>query len=105
MFLEAVPTTDPAGFLTTYGILGVILMLILTGYLWPKPAVDELKKQHEADRVLVLTQHNEERRKWDEEMKPVLVTLLSEAKEANSGTKTNSNELAEVVRLLEARRA
>lgn len=102
-FLETVPTTDPASFLTSYGILGVILMLILTGYLWPKPAVDELKKQHEADRILVLAQHNEERRKWDEEMKPVLVTLLAEVKEAHAVLKTNSNELSEAVRLLEAR--
>lgn len=90
-FLETAPTSDPLSFIQ-YGILGIILMLILTGYLWPKPAVDELKKNHEV-----------ERQEWNNILKPSLVTILAEVKEANSGIKTNANEIAETNRLLERR--
>jgi hypothetical protein len=91
LLLEAAPTNDPLGFIQ-YGILGIILMLILTGYLWPKPAVDELKKNHEL-----------ERQEWNDILKPSLVTMLAEVKEANAAIKVAANEIAETNRLLERR--
>ena len=36
--------SDPTA-LVQFGVLGVILMLVLFGYLWAKPAVDEIKAQ------------------------------------------------------------
>jgi len=38
--------SDPTG-LIQFGVLGVIVFLMIFGYLWAKPAVDQLKKDKE----------------------------------------------------------
>jgi hypothetical protein len=48
MILEV--ASDPLLTLAQNGILGVVLLLLLGGFLWPKPAVEEMKKQHDLDR-------------------------------------------------------
>ncbi len=42
--MDAVPTTDPSSFIQ-WGVLGVVLFMLLTGWLWAKPAVDDLRKR------------------------------------------------------------
>lgn len=90
MVLEAAPvTSDPIGIILQYGVLGLVLMMLLTGYLWPKPAVDEIKKQCADDAA----RHDAEKAVWTEQLKPLLETntrLL----------RTNTNEMAELSELL-----
>lgn len=54
--LEASPVTDPVITLVQYGLLGIILMLLLMGYLWPKPAVEQMMKRQEEERKLWVDQ-------------------------------------------------
>ncbi len=51
--LQSGAGTDPLA-LAQWGVLGVILLAIITGYLWPKPAVDEMQKRYDADKAQVL---------------------------------------------------
>ncbi len=48
--LDSVPTADPLGLIVQWGVLGAVLLLLLSGYLWPKPAVEAIEKRHEAER-------------------------------------------------------
>lgn len=41
---------DPTD-LIQFGVLGVILMLVLMGFLWPKPSVEEIKAQVVVERT------------------------------------------------------
>jgi len=50
MWLLAATSSDPIIQFAQYGILGLILIAILTGYLWPKPPVERLQKDY--DRLL-----------------------------------------------------
>lgn len=81
--------TDPLSFLQ-YGILGLILILLLTGWLWAKPAVEELQKRHA-----------EERKLWEERILPQLSKLSDGLEENSKLLRTNTNELADVIRVLE----
>jgi hypothetical protein len=63
LFLETAAPTDPLSFIQ-YGILGLILVLILTGWLWAKPAVEELQKRHA-----------EERKLWEDRILPTMDRL------------------------------
>ena len=48
-FLQtATPESLPS--LIQWGILGLVLVLLITGFLWPKGAVDDLKAQHDKAR-------------------------------------------------------
>jgi hypothetical protein len=44
VWLLAATSSDPIIQFAQYGILGLILLAILTGYLWPKPPVERLQK-------------------------------------------------------------
>lgn len=56
-FLETTPSiTDPVATLFQYGIVGMILILLLTGNLWPKPAVEQMMKKQEEERKLWIDQ-------------------------------------------------
>ncbi len=65
--LESVPTADPLGLVVQWGVLGIVLLLLVSGYLWPKPAVEALEKRHEADR-----------KAWEERM---LVAMEAQSRE------------------------
>ena len=41
-------TFDPAGPLVSFGVLGIVLLLLLMGWLWAKPSVDRLLKDYDA---------------------------------------------------------
>ena len=92
MFLQTVPANDPLLTLAQYGLLGLVLLMLLTGWLWAKPAVDDMKKQHELERKL-----------WEERLLPSLRDLAEALRENNAVLKTNTNELSEMMRLLEER--
>lgn len=47
MWTLAATQADPIIQFAQYGILGLILLAILTGYLWPKPPVDRLQKDYD----------------------------------------------------------
>lgn len=78
--LEAAPTVDPLSFLQ-YGILGVILIMLLTGWLWAKPAVEEMQKRHA-----------EERKLWEERILPTMDRL-------SARLEINNHRLAKVIKL------
>jgi hypothetical protein len=88
--LDAAPvTSDPLGIILQYGVLGIVLIMLLTGYLWPKPAVDEIKKQCADDAA----RHAAEKETWADQILPLL--------EANSRLlRTNVNEMSELSELL-----
>lgn len=55
---------DPFAYAAQYGVLGLVLIMLLTGYLWAKPSVDEMRNRQEADRKL-----------WTEEAIPAIKDL------------------------------
>lgn len=81
-------TTTPVNPLSfiQYGILGVVLVMLLTGWLWAKPAVEEMMKRHEADRKL-----------WEEKFFPILEHVAS-------GLELNNREMVELNRFLHDRK-
>ncbi len=83
--LESVPTADPLGLVVQWGVLGIVLLLLVSGYLWPKPAVEALEKRHE-----------EERKAWEERMLTALEKLSRELQ-------ANNMHLAELNRQREGR--
>jgi hypothetical protein len=88
--LESAPvTSDPIGIVLQYGVLGVVLIMLLTGQLWPKPAVDELKRQCAED----LARHKEEEDKWTRDIVPLL-------QNTSRLLQTNTNEITELSDLL-----
>lgn len=40
---SAPTTTDPINLLISYGVPGIVIFALITGYLWAKPAVEQLK--------------------------------------------------------------
>lgn len=88
--LEAVPSaTDPIAIIAQYGFPGIILILVMSGWLWPKPAVDEIKRQC-ADET---ARHMAEKEEWTGKMLPLL--------ENNARLlRTSVNEMAELSELL-----
>lgn len=89
---ETVPTTDPLSWLQ-YGVLGAVLFLIVTGYLWAKPSVDELKRNHAEDK-----------RMWEERLIPTLERIANTLDKNNHELRVNTNELAELVEALKKER-
>lgn len=58
--LLAASSSDPVGYLLNFGVLGVIVVLALSGFIWFKPSVDrEIKKNDkvEAQRDKLLDVH------------------------------------------------
>jgi hypothetical protein len=88
--VETAPV-DPLSFVQ-YGVLGIILIMLLTGWLWAKPAVDEMQKRH-----------LEERKLLEDRLLPVLERLARELEANARETHINTNELAEAIRVLERR--
>jgi hypothetical protein len=39
---------EPISGLIQYGVLGLVLVALLLGWLWPKPSVDQLRRDKEA---------------------------------------------------------
>ncbi len=69
MLLDAgVPGADPYSFIQ-WGVLGIVLIMLLTGWLWAKPSVDEIRARHVEDRKL-----------WEEQVIPLLKDILAELK-------------------------
>lgn len=86
------PSVDPLNFIQ-YGILGIILFMLLTGWLWAKPAVDDMRERHEADRKL-----------WEERILPVM-ERIAHGLETNNGVQAaNTKEVAELTALIRDRR-
>lgn len=42
------PQPDPLSGLLQYGVLGLVIVALLLGWLWPRPSVDQLRKDKEA---------------------------------------------------------
>src|SRR5688572_19925778 len=59
--------SDPLAYAAQYGVLGLVLIMLMTGYLWAKPSVDEMRNRQEAERKL-----------WKDEVIPAIKTLTSE---------------------------
>jgi hypothetical protein len=57
-------TPDPLAYVAQYGILGIILLMFMTGYIWAKPSVDEMRKRQA-----------EERKVWVDEVLPAVKDL------------------------------
>lgn len=55
---------DPFAYAAQYGVLGIVLIMLLTGYLWAKPSVDEMRARQA-----------EERKLWTEEAIPAIKDL------------------------------
>lgn len=68
---EGLPDADPAYFLQ-WGVLGIVLIMLLTGYLWAKPSVEEMR-----------TRHAEERKLWEEKILPALAKLTTQLEDNN----------------------
>ena len=81
---------DPFIALAQYGLLGLILVMLLTGWLWAKPAVDDMKEQFAAERKL-----------WEERLLPSMERLTRALEDNTREGKVAINEIAEVIRLLE----
>jgi hypothetical protein len=90
VIVETAPV-DPLSFVQ-YGILGVILIMLLTGWLWAKPAVEEMQKRHA-----------EERKLWEDRILPTMERLSRELDKNAQEMRINTNELAEAIRFLERR--
>ncbi len=69
----AAATFDPAGPLVSFGVLGIVLLLVLMGWLWPRPSVDRLVKDY--DRVV------EQRDYWINLVSTDVIPLLSATKD------------------------
>lgn len=69
----AATTFDPASALVNFGVLGVVLLLLLMGWLWAKPSVDRLLKDY--DRVV------EQRDYWIKVVSTDVIPLLSSTKD------------------------
>jgi hypothetical protein len=41
-------TADPLPGLVQYGVLGLVIVALLLGWLWPKPSVEQLRRDKEA---------------------------------------------------------
>lgn len=64
---------DPSGPLVSFGVLGVVLALLLMGWLWAKPSVDRLLNDY--DRVV------EQRDYWIKIVSTDVIPLLSATKD------------------------
>lgn len=91
---------DPLITLAQYGLLGLILVMLLTGWLWAKPAVDDMKRTFDA----TLKQHELERRLWEDRLLPSMERLTRALEDNTREGRVAVNEMAEVIRLLEDRR-
>lgn len=76
--------------LSQYGLLGAILVMLLTGWLWAKPAIDDLQRRHAEDREL-----------WERRVIPLLERLELALATNTHELRTNTNELSEAVREIE----
>lgn len=86
-------SVDPLSFIQ-YGILGIILIMLLTGWLWAKPAVEDMQKRHA-----------EERKLWEERILPMMQSIAKSLEDNNGVVSNNTREVAELATLLrEARR-
>ena len=97
MLLETTPPQGPLDWpfsFVQYGILGIILIMLLTEWLWPKPAVEQMQKQHLAEKEM-----------WEARLLPVMERIAKGLEENNVVSRTQTNELSEVIRLLEDRRS
>ncbi len=86
----AVENSDAWLSLSQYGLLGAILIMLLTGWLWAKPAIDDLQKRHAADRAL-----------WEGRVVPLLERLELALEVNTRELRTNSTELVAAIRELE----
>lgn len=73
-----------------YGVLGLVLVALLLGWLWAKPAVDQLRKDY--DRVV--KQRDDLFRTMDDKVVPALL-------ESNQITSALKPVMEDVVRVLE----
>lgn len=93
IFLEtSPPTVDPISWLQ-YGILGVVLVMLLTGWLWAKPAVDDMQKRHA-----------EERKLWEERILPAMERIARGLETNNGVVTTNTKEISELAEILRDRK-
>lgn len=76
-----------------YGVLGLVIVSLLLGWLWAKPAVDQLRKDKERaeaqrDALMATTQENiralAQTSQVNEAMRPVLGEVVSLLKEIRS---------------------
>lgn len=79
------PISINLGELIQYGILGIILLAIMFGYLWPKPSVDHMVEDYAAtrDRVIADKRLAEDRaEKAEAFVRDTALPALAEATEA-----------------------
>jgi hypothetical protein len=90
LLLETVPSsTDPIAIIAQYGFPGIILILVMSGWLWPKPAVDEIKRQCADEQA----QYKADRELWVGQVLPLL-------KDNAVLLRTSVNEMAELSEML-----
>lgn len=91
--------TDVTEVLLRYGILGVILVLVLLGWIWPRPSVDRLiqdKERAESQRDALL-------KVYQEEIMPTLLRSVSAMEAQARQSEKLSNLMVQVRTLLSAR--
>src|SRR5204863_8766700 len=69
---DAIPVTSPWATLLQWGVLGLVVLMLLTGWLWAKPSVEEMR-----------TRHAEERKMWEEKILPALEKLSTQLEDNN----------------------
>lgn len=48
MISQTAPVGDPITGLIQYGVLGLVIVALLLGWLWPRPPVEQLRRDKEA---------------------------------------------------------
>lgn len=48
MLAQTAPGIDPVSSLVQYGVLGLVVVALLLGWLWPKPSVEQMRRDKEA---------------------------------------------------------
>ncbi len=82
--------TNPAAFIQ-WGVLGLVLIMLLTGWLWAKPSVEEMR-----------TRQAEERKLWQESILPALDRWSSKMDTLSTKLDDNNKLLSELLRRRDA---
>ena len=80
MWLLQSSADDPLSLLQ-WGVLGLVLLMLLTGWLYAKPAIDDLKARYEQDREM-----------WEKRLLPLIEKLYRELESlVNEQIEVNKN--------------
>jgi hypothetical protein len=83
---------DPLNILQ-FGVLGVVLLALVSGYLWAKPAVDEIKREAETNRAQLAI--------YERELVPDLKEAVSQLRYIENTLNSQNAKLDRIIWLLE----